>query len=47
VKEMQEKKSSLSGMPGLKPGEVDTSIVNPAHLSPRLADDCARNATSR
>jgi len=42
VKEMQEKKSSLSGMPGLKPGEVDTSIVNPAHLSPRLADDLCK-----
>jgi hypothetical protein len=34
VAEMQTKKGAT-----LKPGEVDTSIVNPAHLSPRLADD--------
>jgi hypothetical protein len=26
----------------LKPGEVDTSIVNPAHLKPRLADDLCK-----
>ena len=34
VKEMQLKKSSL-----LAPNEVDTSIVNPAKLPPRLAND--------
>lgn len=37
VKEMQQKKGAI-----LKPGEVDTSIVNPAHLSPRLADDVCK-----
>jgi hypothetical protein len=37
VKEMQEKKGAI-----LKRGEVDTSIVNPAHLSPRLADDLCK-----
>lgn len=42
VKEMQQKRSGLSATPILKPGEVDTSIVNPAHLSPRLADDLCK-----
>jgi hypothetical protein len=42
VKEMQEKKGGLSGTRVLKTGEVDTSIVNPAHLSPRLADDLCK-----
>jgi hypothetical protein len=37
VKEMQAKRGSI-----LKPGEVDTSIVNPARLSPRLADDICK-----
>jgi hypothetical protein len=34
VKEMQVKRGSI-----LRPGEVDTSIVNPARLPPGLADD--------
>jgi hypothetical protein len=34
VKEMQGKKGAV-----LRAGEVDTSIVNPDHLSPRLRDD--------
>src|SRR6202453_3069857 len=42
LKEMQAKKGGLSGTLGLRPGEVDTSIVNPAHLSPRLADDICK-----
>jgi hypothetical protein len=37
VKEMQTKKGRV-----LRPNEVDTSIVNPAKLSPRLADDLCR-----
>lgn len=37
VREMQGQKGKV-----LKPGEVDTSIVNPAKLSPRLADDICR-----
>ena len=37
VKEMQTKKGRVLG-----PSEVDTSIVNPAKLSPRLADDLCR-----
>jgi hypothetical protein len=37
VKEMQNQKGCVLG-----PGEVDTSIVNPARLSPRLADDICR-----
>ena len=37
VKEMQNQKGRVLG-----PGEVDTSIVNPARLSPRLADDICR-----
>ena len=37
VAEMQSKKGAT-----LKPGEVDTSIINPAHLSPRLADDICK-----
>jgi len=37
VKEMQAKKGRVLG-----PNEVDTSIVNPAKLSPRLADDLCR-----
>jgi len=37
VKEMQSKKGRVLG-----PREVDTSIVNPAKLSPRLADDLCR-----
>jgi hypothetical protein len=37
VKEMQTKKGAI-----LHAGEVDTSIVNPAHLSPRLADDLCK-----
>jgi hypothetical protein len=42
LKEMQAKKGGLSGILGLRPGEVDTSIVNPARLSPRLADDICK-----
>jgi hypothetical protein len=42
VKEMQAKKGGLSGTLSLRPGEVDTSMVNPAHLSPRLADDICK-----
>jgi hypothetical protein len=42
VKEMQAKRGGLAGTLGLRPGEVDTSIVNPAHLSPRLADDICK-----
>jgi hypothetical protein len=42
VKEMQAKNAGLPGTPSLRPGEVDTSIVNPAHLSPRLADDICK-----
>ena len=38
VKEMQAKKGKVLGA-----NEVDTSIVNPARLSPRLADDICRN----
>ena len=37
VQEMQTKKGRVLG-----PNEVDTSIVNPAKLSPRLADDLCR-----
>jgi hypothetical protein len=37
VQEMQSKKSRV-----LRPNEVDTSIVNPAKLSPRLTDDLCR-----
>jgi len=37
VKEMQAKKGRVLG-----PNEIDTSIVNPAKLSPRLADDLCR-----
>jgi hypothetical protein len=37
VREMQAKKDRV-----LRPNEVDTSIVNPAKLSPRLADDLCR-----
>jgi hypothetical protein len=37
VREMQTKKGRV-----LAPNEVDTSIVNPAKLSPRLADDICR-----
>jgi hypothetical protein len=37
VKEMQSKRGRVLG-----PREVDTSIVNPAKLSPRLADDLCR-----
>jgi hypothetical protein len=37
VAEMQSKKGSA-----LAPGHIDTSIVNPAHLSPRLADDICK-----
>jgi hypothetical protein len=37
VKEMQNKKGRVLG-----PNEVDTSIVNPAKLSPRVADDICR-----
>jgi hypothetical protein len=37
VKEMRTKRGSI-----LSPGEVDTSIANPAHLSPRLADDICK-----
>jgi hypothetical protein len=37
VREMQSKKGRV-----LAPNEVDTSIVNPARLSPRLADDICR-----
>jgi hypothetical protein len=37
VKEMQTKKGRVLG-----PSEVDTSIVDPAKLSPRLADDLCR-----
>ncbi|MGA2831929.1 MAG: hypothetical protein ABSE55_02555 [Terracidiphilus sp.] len=37
VEEMQTKKGRVLG-----PNEVDTSIVNPAKLSPRLADDLCR-----
>ena len=37
VKEMQTKRGRV-----LRPNEVDTSIVNPAKLSPRLADDLCR-----
>jgi len=37
VKEMQTRAASVLG-----PNEVDTSIVNPARLSPRLADDVCR-----
>ncbi len=37
VHEMQAKKGRV-----LRPNEVDTSIVNPAKLSPRLADDLCR-----
>jgi hypothetical protein len=37
VQEMQTKKGRILG-----PNEVDTSIVNPAKLSPRLADDLCR-----
>jgi hypothetical protein len=42
VKELRAKKGGLSGTLGLGPREVDTSIVNPAHLSPRLADDICK-----
>ena len=38
VKEMQTKKGRVLG-----PNEVDTSIVNPAKLSPKLEDDICRN----
>jgi hypothetical protein len=37
VAEMQTKKGMV-----LKPGQIDTSIVNPARLSPRLADDICK-----
>jgi hypothetical protein len=37
VKEMQAKKGRVLG-----PNEVDTSIVNPAKISPRVADDICR-----
>jgi hypothetical protein len=37
VAEMQTKKGSI-----LQPGDVDTSIVNPAHLSARLGDDICK-----
>ena len=37
VKEMQAKKGAV-----LRAGEVDTSIVNPAHLSARLSDDLCK-----
>jgi len=39
VKEMTAKNAGLEARGELKPGEMDTSIVNPAKLSPRLADD--------
>ena len=40
VKEMHEKKGAVLRAGELpQAGEVDTSIVNPAHLSPRLRDD--------
>ena len=42
LKEMQAKKGGLSGILGLRPGEVDTSIVNPARLAPRLTDDICK-----
>lgn len=38
VREMQTRKTDLLG-----PREIDTSIVNPAKLSPRLADDLCRD----
>jgi hypothetical protein len=37
VAEMQTKKGTT-----LRPGQIDTSIVNPARLSPRLADDLCK-----
>jgi len=42
VKEMQAKRGSLTGTVALGPGDIDTSIVNPAHLAPRLADDICK-----
>lgn len=42
VKEMQARKGGSSGAPGPESGAIDTTIVNPAHLSPRLADDLCK-----
>jgi hypothetical protein len=42
VKEMRAKPGGAHEGRGLASGEVDTSIVNPAHLTPRLADDLCK-----